>query len=156
MCGIIDASVVGSIFSKSGKISECAEKFLVHVQRGKLTLFIGGKLQYETDTNERARNWFREARRRGLVRQKDSRAIASTAANLAASNQCKSNDHHVLALARVSGARLLYTNDQKLIKDFTNREIIDMPRGRVYTDRQSGKFTKGHEKLLRENVCSTQ
>ena len=54
----------------------------------------------------------------------------------------KSDDPHILALARVSGARLLCSFDKFLHKDFCNKSILDKPRGRVY---QSVK----HEKLLR-------
>ncbi|MEX6506693.1 hypothetical protein [Jiella sp. M17.18] len=42
----------------------------------------------------------------------------------------RSDDPHVLALARVSNSRLLYTQDGNLIVDFKNRQIID-PRGKV-------------------------
>lgn len=45
-----------------------------------------------------------------------------------------SDDSHVLALARVSGARLLCSHDQALHADFSNRNIIDRPRGKVYQD----------------------
>ncbi|MDE0306934.1 MAG: hypothetical protein OXI87_18940 [Albidovulum sp.] len=48
------------------------------------------------------------------------------------SANCESNDQHVLALARISGARLLYTNDQKLMDDFKNTELVSTPKGKVY------------------------
>lgn len=43
-----------------------------------------------------------------------------------------SDDPHILALARVSGARLLCSKDQGLHADFTNSQIIARPRGKVY------------------------
>ena len=58
---------------------------------------------------------------------------------------CKSNDLHVLALALVSGARLLYTNDTALIDDFGNRDIVARPRGKIYTTAQ---VTDAHRRLL--------
>ena len=45
----------------------------------------------------------------------------------------RSDDPHVLALARTAGVRLLYTGDRDLMADFKNKELIDRPRGRVYT-----------------------
>ena len=45
----------------------------------------------------------------------------------------KSNDLHILALARASRARLLYTKDKNLIDDFKTKAIIDGPRGSVYS-----------------------
>ena len=67
---------------------------------------------------------------------------------------CESNDSHVLALARVSRSRLLFTNDHRLQKDFGNPQIIRRPRGRVYTTRADKKLTAVHVDLLsRDNLC---
>ena len=43
-----------------------------------------------------------------------------------------SDDPHLLALARVSGARLLCSLDKALHADFCNPAIINKPRGYVY------------------------
>ena len=61
---------------------------------------------------------------------------------------CKSDDEHVLALALVSGARLLYTNDPALIDDFGNREIVASPRGKIYTTARNAGVTDAHRRLL--------
>ena len=61
---------------------------------------------------------------------------------------CKSNDPHVLALALVSGARLLYSNDPDLIEDFKNPEIISNPRGKVRTTARDDDTTRVHRRLL--------
>lgn len=54
---------------------------------------------------------------------------------------CKSNDVHVIALARVSTTRLLFTNDKPLMSDFKNSNLIENPRGQIYS-------TKRHTHLL--------
>lgn len=41
-----------------------------------------------------------------------------------------SDDPHVLALAFLSGCRLIYTEDDNLIKDFKDRELLT-PKGKV-------------------------
>jgi len=51
----------------------------------------------------------------------------------------KSDDHHILALARVSGSRLLYTCDKNLKTDFKNKSLIDTPRGKIYSGKQNEK-----------------
>jgi len=61
-------------------------------------------------------------------------------------NICRSDDIHILALARAGGARLLYTEDKDLKKDFKNKAIIDDPRGKIY----SGAKNK---RLLKRGVC---
>ena len=45
---------------------------------------------------------------------------------------CRSNDLHVVALARLSGARVLCTNDHDLEIDFTNRQLVPAPKGKIY------------------------
>ena len=62
------------------------------------------------------------------------------------SGEITSDDPHVLALARVSGARLLYTKDNALIRDFKDKKFIDQPRGKVYT-------RKTNEDLLKTARC---
>jgi hypothetical protein len=43
-----------------------------------------------------------------------------------------SNDPHIIALARVSGARTLCSHDIQLHRDFRNRNLINRPRGHIY------------------------
>jgi len=56
------------------------------------------------------------------------------------------DDLHILALARASGARVLYTEDQKLQSDFSeaDRGIITNPKGRVYK-RSEHAHVLGHD-----------
>ncbi len=63
----------------------------------------------------------------------------------------QSDDSHVLALALVSGARLLFSNDQLLQKDFKNPKIINSGkgRGRVYSTALSKDVSSTHRSLLR-------
>ena len=58
------------------------------------------------------------------------------------SGLCKSNDLHILALARVTGVRLLCSLDQPLHTDFTNAALLSKPRGKVYQN-------ASHSHLLR-------
>ena len=61
-------------------------------------------------------------------------------------NQHKSNDVHILALAKASGARLLYTADKALMEDFKKKEIIDEPRGKIYS-------SENNKNLLTLSLC---
>ena len=68
--------------------------------------------------------------------------------------RCHSNDTHVIALAQITGARLLYSNDKDLHEDFKNKRLIDEPRGKVYSTNEDKNFTNAHEKLLNNrNLC---
>lgn len=59
----------------------------------------------------------------------------------------RSDDPHVLALARATGVRLLYTGDPGLIADFKDKKFIDQPRGKVYS-------SAANAQLLTRTVCS--
>lgn len=59
----------------------------------------------------------------------------------------ESDDPHVIALARVSGARILFSRDLALHQDFKNPKLIKNPRGRVYQ-------RKAHVRILDEHECS--
>ena len=73
----------------------------------------------------------------------------------------KSDDPHVIALAQVSGARLLYTNDEDLQKDFRNKNLINNPAGKIYSteaeNNPNKEFRYSHSKLLRRNdLCRVE
>ena len=69
----------------------------------------------------------------------------------------KSNDASVIALARVSGARLLVAHDNDLCTDFTNPSVIS-PHGQVYPidERGANPLREDHRRLVREHegCCS--
>lgn len=66
-----------------------------------------------------------------------------------AGNSLRSNDEHVLALALVSGARLLVAHDRRLRRDFRNPSIISGPRGNVYPiDEEKPNPTKDVHRTL--------
>lgn len=60
-----------------------------------------------------------------------------------ASGLCRSNDEHVIALARIGKVRLLCARDKDLERDFKSKALIDEPRGKIYNRRS-------HDDLIRE------
>jgi len=85
----------------------------------------------------------------------DDKQVAEREEALYRSSVCISNDHHIISLAQVSGARLLYSNDKRLQHDFKNRVLINNPHGKVYTTNHGRKdYSEGHKKLLRRrDLC---
>ena len=61
----------------------------------------------------------------------------------------KSDDFHILALAKFTGACVLYTKDRKLITDSKNRILIDNPRRCIYA-------SKSNSALLNQSICRMQ
>ena len=159
MCAIIDANVTFEVFGR--KRTEAGVQFRDWLDSGRGSLVVGGKNLEELSKNGNFERWFREQRRRGgqgRIRQTRKEAISERQRVLVGDRLPTSDDAHVLALALVSGARLLYSNDRRLKNDFLNTEIIQEPGGKVYTTQRGRRhvtdFTNEHEELLRtENLC---
>lgn len=155
MCAIIDNNVRHEVFGASDVQTEAGEYFLNWLENRNGRLVVGGKLLEELSDYTGFGTWLRRALVRGRVIRVSDAEVDTETANLQSRNICKSNDAHVLALARVSGARLLFTNDQDLQEDFRNRGIIGGIRGRVYTTLVHQDFSSTHRSLLnRTDLCA--
>ena len=153
MCGILDANVAHEVFGSTRP--PAGEKFFDWINTGNGRLVAGGKLLEELYQTS-ARDWAQQAINAGLIRSVNEHKINTRTETLQNEGSCSSDDPHVIALAQVSGARLLYSNDNKLSQDFKNKMLIDGPRGKVYSTRTDQRFTNSHRQLLRKkDLCST-
>ena len=153
MCAILDNSCRDEVFG-SGDRHEAAKKFLDWLGP-KTNLVVGGKLREELNESGAFSRWCQQAINAGWVITIDDKIVNERTEDLLNDNSCKSNDAHVIALAQVSNARLLYSNDGDLNSDFQNSNLIKNPRGKIYStqlkDRsgtRSKKFGPSHKKLL--------
>ena len=171
MCAILDASAVGDVFgSDSSETETAARKFFEWIDAGDGQLAVGGKVLDELDGNStKFREWRQEAALAGRIIRVDKIEIAVMTEKLKKEKACRSNDQHVIALAQVSGARLLCANDGDLQKDFKDKNLIN-PRGRVYStvkNKKLGKrpgqiysigekkaFDQSHRSMLNGNLCA--
>ena len=154
MCAIIDANVVGEAFGESQ--SPAGKAFREAVDTGKLLLVLGGELLDELDCHQKFRVWRAVAIQYSKVRTVNRETVDPLTHQLRASGGCVSDDEHVIALARASGARLLFSNDERLHDDFKNRQLLADPRGKVYTTRRNTSFTHHHRQLLNDRrLCKT-
>lgn len=154
MCAIIDASVVRNLFGDYP--TDAGRRFLHWVMAGPNRLAIGGHLHDEMKRVPNARTWLYTTVGRGSVYRIREDKVTKRQHCLEKTGQLRSNDAHVIALAQVSGARLLYSNDRKLNEDFQNRNIINCPLGHVYTTigDNNGAYTPTHGLLLnRTDLC---
>ena len=155
MCAIVDVNVASEVFGNprppAGRV------FLEWLESPRGQLVVGGRLRAELSRNARLLGWLKSATRFGRVRTVSDDDVDERENRLRREGVCTSNDEHVLALALVSGARLLYTNDNALIADFKNREIVADPRGRVYTTARGTAVTSAHRRLLgARDLCARQ
>lgn len=154
MCAILDANVVHEVIGKRG--TEAGKGFLHWINCGPGRLVIGGRLLNEL---ERAsgdfKKWAKRAQAAGKIRRVDKGEVDAKEEYLRDISNYKSNDPHIIALAQISGARLLYSNDEDLQQDFNNKELIDNPRGKVYTtNNERTAFLPHHKRLLEEkDLC---
>ena len=146
MCAIVDANVAHEVFGSDRP--PAGERFFDWLSGPRGQLVVGGRLRDELARDQKFVQWLRTALRNGHARSVADEAVEGHAEQLRREGVCKSNDLHVVALALVSGARLLYTNDAALIADFGRREIVASPRGKVYTTARYADGTDAHRRLL--------
>ena len=153
MCAILDASVVHEVFGESPPAA--GKKFFKWVAAGRRRMVVGGKQLAELKRgSEGFRKWMREAILAGHVHEINRQVVDEAVEQIEKKNLCRSNDPHIIALGQVSGARLLYSNDADLQKDFTNSSLIESPRGKVYSTHEFRDFRDTHKKLLgRKDLC---
>lgn len=138
MCLIIDANVSHLVFCSSpGRDAAPIWRWLLRDG----TIVYGGRLASELTRNGSARSLLRELNRSGKAVLLSGPAVAAEEAVVISLGLCESDDPHVLALARTSGARVLYTHDQALMNDFRNPGLV-APKGRIYQ-------RANHSRLLR-------
>ena len=108
------------------------------IEDGTIRVVYGGRLTREY-------NKIQEVMRRIATLDRAGRALLVDGVDaqeevLTNSNACVSDDQHIIALAQLSGARLLCSFDQLLHSDFTNKKLLDKPRGKVYQDTSHAKL----------------
>ena len=158
MCVIIDNSVAGEVFAKAGSGKPApAHELFSRINKRCFPVVAGGELlAKELSENSNFRRWWQQAVLSGRGRKVPDDSIEQEVVNLKRKGGYRSNDPHVLALARVSGARLLYTNDRRLQRDFKNSQLISNPAGRIYTTlgEENRQLRPSHKRLLgRTDLC---
>ena len=157
MCAILDANSAHDVFGLSGR-SAAGKDFYMHLQQGRMELVVGGELLRELRrSSEEFRRWLREADRgghHGRICNVAPEKVEARQAELERSGNLRSDDPHVIALAQVSGARLLYTKDRRLHEDFRNGEILNDPRGMIYPVGDGPQAKRDRKDLRRRNICS--
>ncbi len=145
MCAIVDNNMRDRFFG--APIDPALQPLWNWIADRKGVLVVGGKLRTELYGSSNARRviqeWIRTKRAKDTEDNNPGKVGAETH-SIADNGLCKSNDPHAIALARVSGARLLCSGDKNLHKDFSNPALINNPRGRIYQN-GSHKHLLTHE-----------
>ena len=145
MCAIVDANVRDQVFGDAQ--SPAGKHFLdwLTPERGG-RLIVGGRLLQELSGLQKFQRWLRVSIKLGVAKIVPDDRVNSATTDLENRGVCKSNDAHVVALAMIGGARLLFTNDRFLQGDF-KQNIQD---GKIYTTRLRDTVTSTHRRLLKQ------
>lgn len=131
LCLIVDTSVSGIFFGPTSKNPYIDA--LKCVLSGRTKFVTGGKNLDELSKNAKIRTQIVRWGGLGLAITVEKRAIITEIQRVIASRLCKSNDEHIIALAKISKARTLCTNDRLLQDDFKNIRLL-RPKGRIFKD----------------------
>src|SRR6516162_799863 len=115
MCIIIDANV-GNEFGPLSDEVLCVYEWLVGGGR----VAVGGRLKAEL-LRTKFRNVYQPLLLAGRLLEYPATEVNQVEQQLVQSGKMRSDDHHILALARVSEARTLFSRDVQLHSDFCNR-----------------------------------
>lgn len=141
MCAIVDMNAVGDLFAASTK-SEFKPFFDWLLGDG-CVVYGGSKYRGELRKADKLYRLFMELKKTRRARESDDTKIDAEQQRI--EHECSSDDPHIIALARVSGARILVLRaDRKLEQDFQTRKLVANPRGRIYKN-------KSHWRLLRHD-----
>ena len=152
MCAILDASARDDVFGSSRTVA--GKQFFRWLEQPRARLVLGGKLTNELASSSSFAKWAETAIADGRVRSFNPADVGAETDSLVADWQGSSNDQHVIALARVSGARILYAVDVDLCEDFKDAALIPSPRGRVYPTGDSQNAARHRRQLLnRTDLC---
>ena len=154
MCAILDNDVVHEVFGSDRP--QAGEEFYRWINAGRIHLVVGGKLREELGANYAFKTWFQQRLNAGQATDIDDREVDTVTTALVEAGSCRSNDEHIVALAQCSNARLLYSNDTDLHRDFKNRLLVANPRGRIYSTRDGGELQERHRRLLRYTRCGVR
>ena len=153
MCAILDNNVRDEVFGENQ--SEAGKYFFDWLSSGNGKLVVGGALLRELGGYGRFVQWLQQAVNSGIAILVPDSDVETETERLNSQSNCRSDDEHVLGLAIVSGARLLFTNDRDLQDDFKDRQIIPGIRGRIYTTIERKDVRDSHKRMLRRNdLCN--
>lgn len=141
MCLILDANCLHKIFPSADN------DFLPifdAITSGKAKVTYGGtKLLEEYKRIDSAWRMIVQLDKAGRARKVDSSAVDAQENSLRGAGQLHSDDPHIIALALISGVRLLCSHDRNLHADFTNPQLLQ-PRGSIYQDSSHKNLIRAH------------
>ena len=137
MCLILDANRFSvALATPPGPNYRPILDWLTRANSAGMVVYGGTKFLQEIDRHDGARRWFLALQRAGRAKLIDQAKVDAEERAVRKLELCASDDEHLIALARTSGARVFCTEDTALWKDVHNPSLLAKPRGRVYRTRR--------------------
>jgi len=134
MCLIVDINIAEAVLLKANHPDYCTlHRNLFGKKAPLVRLVYGGKLLDEYRANRDILHVIHVLDQAGRARAVAGDLIEAECKALKKLDVCTSDDVHILALARAGRVRLVCTHDRALRADVGNKEILDNPRGKVYS-----------------------
>ena len=135
MCIIVDADRIVDFFSKPNDADAAPIHKWLNRKLGVLIYSTGSK--FADELQHKTQRLLLEYVNAGYAKPISASDFQEDEHRLQKSSAVKSNDCHVLALAKFANVRILYTGDKDLKKDFKNKRLIS--NGKLYTGKQNEK-----------------
>ena len=129
MCIIVDANRLGDFLADPAKPDSTPKRKWLDRGGGRLVYSTGAAFAREVGRRDKLLEYVRAGKASVIPAER----FANDERVLRARADLHSDDPHVLALARAAGVRLLYTSDRNLRDDFRRKDLVDRPRGKVYS-----------------------
>ena len=141
MCVIVDSNIVQRVFLDTTREFERLNEA---VMSGRARVVCGGELTREYQRVTRFWRLLLKLDRGGAARQVHSRDVDRETERVRRLNICRSDDEHIIALARVGRVRLVCSNDQRLREDVRDPRLLSRPRGNIYTSASHDHLLRAH------------
>lgn len=149
MCAIVDANRWHEVFS--GQRPPAGEAFRRWLSSKRGFAVLGGRLRREIANGQKRKRQVQALVQNGMLVPIPDAEVDDEAERIKRIGGFRSDDPHILALAKVSGARLLYSNDGDLQNDFKNAKLLE--DGKVYSTRETSRHTPGQREMLKQHLC---
>lgn len=139
MCAILDANMFGEFKNQSNEDMQPVWNWLEQ-KNGKIAYTNTRKFEEEWERGGLT-NLIQQLQRTGKLKEIPARDVRQKENEL--KGQIESDDEHIIALAMVANVKVLVSKDEKLHRDFKNRNLVG---GKVYQ-------TASHKHLLTRDTC---
>lgn len=133
MCLIVDNNAAQRVFvDPDDDDYGPLHRLLFHPTKTRCRIVYGGRLTQEYAGNRRVAAAVVALLRAGRARRVSDATLNAKTVEVSDGGELESDDPHIIALAVLSGVRLLCSHDADLCRDFRNPKIISKPRGNIY------------------------